>query len=58
MKNEEVLAALSAAMPSDIQIKEVYTPQTHFKEIAWAQNEIDFHVPVEKNVLAALEKEM
>lgn len=56
MKNEEVLAALSAAMPSDIQIKEVYTPQTHFKEIAWAQNEIDFHVPVEKNVLAALEK--
>ncbi len=56
MEDEQVLAALSAAMPFDIQIKEVYTPQTHFKQIAWAQNQIDFHVPVEKNVLAALEK--
>ena len=56
--DEQVLAALSGAMPSDIQIKEVYAPKTHFKEIAWAQNQIDFHVQIqrEKDVLSDLKE--
>lgn len=54
MDDEAVLQSLSWAMPADIQIKAVYTPETQFKEIAWAENQIDFHVPVQQDVLQSL----
>lgn len=40
VSDEEVKAALSAAMPDDVVIKEVYTPSVDFKKIKWAENEI------------------
>lgn len=54
LEDEEILKALSRAMPSDIKIREVYTPQVHFKEIAWAVNQIDFYVPAVEGALSAL----
>lgn len=40
VSDAEVKAALSAAMPEDILIHEVYTPTVDFKKIKWAENEI------------------
>ncbi len=54
MDDEAILQSLSCAMPADIQIKSVYTPRTQFKEIAWAENQIDFHVPAQQDVLQSL----
>ena len=36
------------------RLREVYTPQTHFKEIAWAENQIDYYAPAAENALSAL----
>lgn len=40
VSDADVKAALSAAMPKDILIHEVYTPTVDFKKIKWAENEI------------------
>ncbi len=40
VSDADVKAALSAAMPRDIVIDEVYTPEVDFKKIKWAENEI------------------
>ena len=50
----QVLEALSQAIPSDIELREVYTPQIPFREIAWAENQIDFYVPAAEEMLPSL----
>ena len=39
----QALEALHHAMPDDIRVLEVYTPEIDFKKIAWARNVIEFH---------------
>ncbi len=50
----QVLEALSRAIPSDIELREAYTPQTPFREIAWAENQIDFYVSAAEAMLPSL----
>ncbi len=51
-----VFEKLKGAMPDGIEILEVYTSDSHFKEIAWAENEITFKCIVPENAEAELEK--
>ncbi len=44
-----ILERLIASMPDGIDVKEVYTSPSNFKEIAWAENEISFKCSVPEN---------
>lgn len=41
--DETVLEKLRAAMPEGIYVKEVYSAESNFKQIAWAENVIEMH---------------
>lgn len=49
MGDEAVLEKLKAAMPEGLEVLEVYSSESKFKEIAWAENRIEFVCPA-KNV--------
>ncbi|MBR6676058.1 MAG: TIGR03960 family B12-binding radical SAM protein [Clostridia bacterium] len=51
-----VFERLKNAMPDGIEILEVYTSDSHFKEIAWAENEITFKCRACENAENELEK--
>ena len=54
--DEEILRRLRASMPDGIEVLEVYSSDSNFKEIAWAENEIAFKCKVPENAEQALEK--
>ena len=41
--DETVLEKLRAAMPEGIYVKEVYSAESNFKQIAWAEKVIEMH---------------
>lgn len=52
-----IFERLKASMPDGIEVLEVYSSDSNFKEIAWAENVIDFKCTVPENAEKALEKE-
>ena len=56
VSDAEVMEKLSAAMPDDIIVKEIYTGEVDFKKIKWAENEIKLIGGYGKEDLVAVNK--
>jgi len=52
-----IMERLKASMPDGIEVLEVYSSESNFKDIAWAENVIDFKCKVPENAEALLEKQ-
>ncbi|MBQ2729745.1 MAG: TIGR03960 family B12-binding radical SAM protein [Clostridia bacterium] len=56
VSDDVILERLRASMPDGIEVLEVYSSDSNFKDIAWAENEIDFKCSVPENAESELEK--
>ncbi len=54
--DEEIFEKLKWAMPEGIEVLEVYSSDSNFKEIAWAENDIDFVCAPPENAEAMLKE--
>ncbi len=50
----EILERLRASMPDGIEVLEVYSSDSSFKQIAWAENIIDFHCSAGEEIIPKL----
>ncbi len=56
VEDSVILEKLRWAMPDGIEVLEVYSSDSNFKEIAWAENEIDFKCAVPEDAEERLAK--
>ena len=56
VSDEYIFNRLKESMPDGIEVLEVYSSDSNFKSIAWAENEIDFKCTVPENAKEELEK--
>lgn len=52
--DDVMLEALKRSMPDGIDVLEVYSSDSSFKQIAWAENVIDIHCDADESVVPAL----
>ena len=57
VSDEVIFDKLKSSMPEGIEILEVYSSDTNFKQIAWAENEINFKCTVPEDAIERLKNE-